>query len=147
MLEKGIHPLKIASGFDKAADMVANHLETLIEKDYKASNENLLKIAMTSLSSKVVAQSKKKLAQIAVDAVLSVADLERRDVNFDLIKIVSKTGESIDKTELIKGIALDKELSHPQMEKTLKNAKIAILTCPFEPPKPKTKYQLNITSA
>lgn len=33
------------------------------------------------------------------------------------------------------------------MEKSLKNAKIAILTCPFEPPKPKTKYQLNISSA
>ena len=28
----------------------------------------------------------------------------------------------------------------------LKDAKIAILTCPFEPPKPKTKYGLHITS-
>lgn len=113
LLEKGIHPLKIASGFDKAADMVVNHLDNLIEKDYKPTNENLLKLAMTSLSSKVVAQYKKKLGQMAVEAVLAVADLERRDVNFDLIKIVSKTGESIEKSELIKGIVLDKDLSHP----------------------------------
>ncbi len=33
------------------------------------------------------------------------------------------------------------------MEKKINNAKVAIVTCPFEPPKPKTKYNLNITSA
>uniref|UniRef100_A0A0K0DK22 T-complex protein 1 subunit epsilon n=1 Tax=Angiostrongylus cantonensis TaxID=6313 RepID=A0A0K0DK22_ANGCA len=38
-------------------------------------------------------------------------------------------------------------MSHPQMPKELKNVKVAILTCPFEPPKPKTKHKLDITSA
>ena len=28
----------------------------------------------------------------------------------------------------------------------IRDAKIAILTCPFEPPKPKTKYGLSVTS-
>lgn len=28
----------------------------------------------------------------------------------------------------------------------VKDAKIAILTCPFEPPKPKTKHKLDVTS-
>merc|ERR1712166_1258530 len=37
--------------------------------------------------------------------------------------------------------------SHPQMPKDVKNAKLCILTCPFEPPKPKTKHKLNIASA
>lgn len=87
------------------------------------------------------------MAEIAVDAVLSVADLERKDVNFDLIKIVGKPGRSIEDSELIQGILIDKEFSHPQMEKSISNAKVAILTCPFEPPKPKTKYNLNITNA
>lgn len=36
-------------------------------------------------------------------------------------------------------------MSHPQMPKELKNVKIAILTCPFEPPKPKTKHKLDVT--
>ncbi len=38
------------------------------------------------------------------------------------------------------------EMSHPQMPKTVENAKLCILTCPFEPPKPKTKHKLDITS-
>lgn len=78
---------------------------------------------------------------------MKVADLERRDVNFDLIKIIGKPGRSLAESSLIEGILIDKEFSHPQMEKVITNAKVAILTCPFEPPKPKTKYNLNITNA
>merc|ERR1712012_795832 len=37
-------------------------------------------------------------------------------------------------------------MSHPQMPKNIKDAKLAILTCPFEPPKPKTKHKLDVTS-
>merc|ERR1711963_556679 len=38
------------------------------------------------------------------------------------------------------------DFSHPQMPKELKDVKLAILTCPFEPPKPKTKHKLDVTS-
>lgn len=43
---------------------------------------------------------------------------------------------------LVKGIVLDKDMSHPQMPKELKDVKMAIVTCPFEPPKPKTKHKV-----
>lgn len=52
----------------------------------------------------------------------------------------------LQETELIRGIVVDKEISHPQMAKEIRDARIAILTCPFEPPKPKTKHKLDITS-
>ena len=99
---------------------------------------------MTALGSKVVSKHKRQLAEIAVKAVLSVADMERRDVNFDLIKVVGKTGGCLEDTSFIDGIVIDKDFSHPQMEKEVHDAKIAILTCPFEPPKLKTKHNLEI---
>merc|ERR1712100_815631 len=34
--------------------------------------------------------------------------------------------------------------SHPQMVKEIKDAKLCVLTCPFEPPKPKTKHKLEL---
>jgi T-complex protein 1 subunit epsilon len=43
-------------------------------------------------------------------------------------------------------VIIDKDFSHPQMPHEVRDAKIAILTCPFEPPKPKTKHKLDITS-
>ena len=103
-------------------------------------------IACTTLSSKIINVYKRKMAQIAVDAVLSVADLENHDVNFDMIKMEGKPGGRLEETELIRGIVIDKEFSHPQMPKEIIDAKICILTCPFEPPKPKTKHKLDITS-
>lgn len=44
---------------------------------------------MTTLSSKIINVHKKKMAQIAVDAVMAVANLDRNDVNFDMIKVRS----------------------------------------------------------
>jgi len=41
----------------------------------------------------------------------------------------------------------NEDISHPQMTKEIENAKIAILTCPFEPPKPKTKHKIDIDTA
>ncbi|KAJ8985390.1 hypothetical protein NQ317_007547 [Molorchus minor] len=86
------------------------------------------------------------MAKIAVDAVLAVTDLEHQDVNFELIKVEGKVGGRLEDTTLVKGVVIDKTMSHPQMPKELRNAKIAILTCPFEPPKPKTKHKLDVTS-
>lgn len=147
LLDKGVHPLKIASGFEKAADLLNLHLESLIVPGKTNGKEDLEKAARTALGSKVVSKYRAQLAELTVAAVLQVADEQRRDVNFDLIKIVGKTGRGIEDTELISGIIMDKEFSHPQMDKVVKNAKIAILTCPFEPPKPKTKYNLNVATA
>jgi T-complex protein 1 subunit epsilon len=79
-----------------------------------------------------------------VRAVLAVADLERKDVNLDLIKVEGKVGGKLEDTELVYGILIDKDMSHPQMPKRIEDAKIAILTCPFEPPKPKTKHKVDI---
>jgi T-complex protein 1 subunit epsilon len=67
-----------------------------------------------------VKRCKRKLAEIAVKAVLSVADLERKDVNLDLIKLEGKVGGTLEDTELINGIVIDKEFSHPQMPKEIK---------------------------
>ena len=147
LLDKGLHPLKIASGFDMAADKVIEHLETLREKRDFISREDLITAAKVALSSKVVSSCKDHLSQVAVDAILSVADMDRKEVNLELIKIIGKTGRSLQETQLIQGIIIDKEFSHPQMNKVVTNAKIAIVTCPFEAPKPKTKYNLNITNA
>ena len=57
------------------------------------------------------------MAEIAVDAVLSVADLERKDVDFELIKMEGKEGGKLEDTMLVKGVVVDKDMSHPQMPK------------------------------
>jgi len=148
LLDRGIHPIRIADGYERACNIAVQHLEKVsdvIEFD-KDHTENLFKTAKTSLGSKIVSKCHDQFAKMAVDAVLSVADLERKDVDFELIKIDGKLGGSLIDSRLVYGVIIDKDMSHPQMPKEIKDAKIAILTCPFEPPKPKTKHKLDITS-
>lgn len=59
----------------------------------------------------------RKMAEIAVDAVMAVADMERRDVDFELVKMEGKVGGKLEDTMLIKGVLVDKDMSHPQMPK------------------------------
>jgi len=148
LLDRGLHPVRISEGFEKAAEVAYKHLETIADtvKFSKEDTTPLVDTAMTTLSSKIINVYKRKMAQIAVDAVLSVADLENKDVNFDMIKMEGKPGGRLEETELVRGIVIDKEMSHPQMTKEINDAKICILTCPFEPPKPKTKHKLDISS-
>jgi len=149
LLEKGLHPMRIAEGFDIAAEICCNRLEEIADTiDFDgADHERLTEVAMTTLSSKIVNRYKRQMAEIATQAVLAVADIERKDVNFDLIKIFGKAGGKLEDTKLVRGIVLDKNFSHAQMDKEVRDAKICILTCPFEPPKPKTKHKVDITSA
>ncbi len=62
LLEKGLHPLKIASGFDKAADIVIEHLETLKEKREFITRDDLIAASKIALSSKVVSSCKDYLS-------------------------------------------------------------------------------------
>ena len=148
LLDKGIHPIRIADGFEKACEMAVAHLGDIADKiEFTKTNyDSLLRVAETSLGSKIVSKCHAQFARIAVEAVLAVADLARHDVDFDLIKVDGKVGGELADTVLVHGVVVDKDMSHPQMPKEIVNAKIAILTCPFEPPKPKTKHSLEISS-
>jgi T-complex protein 1 subunit epsilon len=154
LLDKGIHPSRISEGFECAADLciprlkeIATTLDISPNADGRdAPNPELIKTAMTTLNSKIVSRMKKPLAEMCAKAVLAVADLERKDVNLDLIKLDGKVGGKLEDTCLFDGIVIDKDFSHPQMPRRVDDAKICVLTCPFEPPKPKTKHKLDIDS-
>jgi T-complex protein 1 subunit epsilon len=148
LLDRGIHPMRVAEGYDKACEVAVKRLGEISDTFHYSLEEKeaLVEVAMTTLSSKIVNRSHRPMAEIAVDAVLAVADIERKDVNLDLIKMDGKVGGRLEDTKLVRGIVIDKDMSHPQMVKDIKDAKLCVLTCPFEPPKPKTKHKLELES-
>ncbi|KAG5365927.1 T-complex protein 1 subunit epsilon [Yarrowia sp. B02] len=148
LIEKGIHPIRIANGFDQASKVAVERLEQIADTVpvSEGDKSTLIKAAKTSLGSKIVSKAHDLFTNIAVDAVLAVADLDRKDVDFELIKVDGKVGGALEDTKFVRGVVLDKDMSHPQMPRDITDVKIAILTCPFEPPKPKTKHKLDISS-
>jgi len=134
LLEQDIHPTVITRGYRmakfkalKILDEIASGIEL---KDEKA----LEQIANTAITGKSAEKASKELSQIAVAAVKKVAETSEGKTNIDTdnIKLEKKPGASMNETQLIEGIVIDKEVVHAGMPKTIENAKIALIDSALE---------------
>ncbi|MEM2915045.1 MAG: thermosome subunit beta [Candidatus Bathyarchaeia archaeon] len=148
LLNKNVHPTVIIDGYRKAAEKTLETLEKIAISVSPKDKDHLKKIAMTSMITKLISENREALADIAVDAVLHVAQKvgDGYRVDLDDIMVEKKPGESITETKLIKGIVLDKEVVHPGMPKRVENAKIALLDCALEVEKTEFDAKINIES-
>jgi thermosome len=146
LLEQGIHPSLIVSGYGKAADKAISVLEKVALLVDMEDRETLLNLANTSMRSKSVASAREHLSNIVVDAIKQI--VEKRDgtilADVDNVQIVKKEGKSLEETELIRGIIVDKEVIHDAMPKKIKNAKIALVNVPLEIEKTEIDAEIRI---
>lgn len=145
LLEKKIHVSSLIQGYKLASKEAIRILDTLgVTVDIK-DKEVLKNIAMTSLNSKAVSGHREHLANLAVDAVLTVLDNGKADLNN--ITITQKQGKMVTDSKIIKGVILDKEVVHSSMPKSISEAKIALLDIPMEVKKTEFDAKLRITDA
>ncbi|MCW3977866.1 MAG: thermosome subunit beta [Candidatus Bathyarchaeota archaeon] len=148
LINKGVHPTVIVEGYIKAADKALKTLENIAISVKPEDKAFLKKVAATSMASKLVSANKEQLADIAVGAILSVAQKagESYLVDLDDIMIEKKPGESLTETRLIEGLVLDKEVVHSGMPKRVEKAQIALLESALEIKKTEFDAKINIDS-
>ncbi len=148
LLDEEIHPTIVTEEFEKALEQALKVVDEIAESVNPLDKEVLKKVAITSLSSKAVAEYKEFLADLVVNAALQVVEEKdgKYEFKLDNVKIEKKKGESLEETELVKGIVLDKEVVHPSMPRKVVDAKIALLNAPLEVEKPEWTAKINITS-
>jgi thermosome len=146
LIDKGVHPTVIVEGYIKAADKALETLENIAISVKPKDKAFLKKVAATSMASKLVSANKEQLADIAVGAILSVAQKagENYLVDLDDIMVEKKPGESMSETRLIEGLVLDKEVVHSGMPKRVEKAKIALLESALEIKKTEFDAKINI---
>ena len=147
LLEQNVHPTIISGGYRLAADKAREILEKMSMNVRINDKEMLKQIGCTSMISKSVSASRGLLANVAVKAVTAIAEKEdgRYIADIDNIQIVKKQGGSIDDTEMIEGIILDKERVHSGMPKRIENGKIALVDSAFEVKKTEIDAKIQIT--
>jgi len=146
LIDKNVHPTVIIDGYRRAADKALETLEKIAIPVRPKDKKFLKKVAMTSMASKLVAENREQLAEIASEAILHVAEKVGEEYRADLddIMVEKKPGESVTDTKLIKGIVLDKEVAHPGMPKRVEKAKIALLDTALEVKKTEFDAKINI---
>jgi thermosome len=148
LLDQNIHPTIIISGYKKASDEALEVLEKLgIPVDID-DEKKLFDVALVSLETKGITGAREHFAKLAVKAVKQVAETTDGKVkaDIDLIKVLKKQGKSLDETEFVKGMVIDKEAANPQMPKLVENAKIALLNAKLEIEKTEFDAKINIES-
>jgi len=147
LLEKDVHSTVIIDGYEAAS---AKALELLVElaKVIKPDDrESLIKIAKTSMQSKLVSEDSVSLSKLVVDAILKIVEIDddKHSVDLDNLKVEKKAGGSIDDTSLINGIVLDKEIVHSGMPTKVEKAKIALVNTALEVEKTEMSAEIRIS--
>ncbi len=148
LINQDVHPTIIVDGYRKAAKKAKQFLQDISDVVTPNDKSILLKIAKTSMQTKLVRKNSSELAELVVKAVLAVAerDGDNFTVDDDDIKVEKKAGGSIKDCKIIQGIVLDKEIVHGGMPKEIKDAKIALINSALEINKTETDAKINITN-
>jgi thermosome len=147
LLNKDVHASTIIDGYQAASDKVLEIYSDLAKKIQPDDRASLLKIAVTSMQSKLISEDSDSLSKIIVDAILSITTKKGDDYFVDLenIKVEKKAGGSIDDTQIVKGIVLDKEIVHSGMPTKIEKAKIALVNSALEIEKTELSSEIRIT--
>ncbi|KAK4336911.1 hypothetical protein RND71_044023 [Anisodus tanguticus] len=147
LLNKGIHPTAISESFQEIAKKCVEHLEKNLAIPINLNEtEEMIKVASTSLNSKIVSQYSNTLAPLAVQAVMKIKD-NYQDNNVDLrdIKVVKKLGGTLEDTELINGLCLPHRFVNDVGTKKIEKAKIGLIQFCISPPKTDMDNQVVIS--
>jgi thermosome len=146
LLDMKIHPTVIIKGYKLAADEAEKILNEVSIKISHAQEDVLKYVAMTAMTGKGAETEKEKLADIVVRAIKKIYDSEKKQINLEDVKIEKNKGQSIENSELIDGIILDKERVSIEMPSRVENAKIALIDSSLELKNPEGDAKISISS-
>jgi len=147
LLEKNVHSTVIIDGYQAASEKALELLAKLAKTVKPDDRESLIKIAKTSMQSKLVSEDSAPLSKLVVDSILKIAekDGDKHSVDLDNLKVEKKAGGSIDDTSLINGIVLDKEIVHSGMPTKAEQAKIVLVNAALEVEKTEMSAEIRIS--
>jgi len=146
LLDQEVHPTVIAKGYRLASDKALLILNKLGNPILPRDSVLLRKVAMTAMTGKGAESSKEMLADLVIDAVKKVGNDDKGfKAESNDIKIETNVGGSIEDSELIDGIVLDKERSHVEMPVEVENAKVALLDVALEVKSTETDAKISIS--
>jgi len=149
LVKQGVHPSVVAVGFGKASNIALNDARTLatrIRLQDDALLRNVVKsVIMTSTGDDTAIDL---LADIAIKVARSIA--EKRETKYffdtDRISIIKKVGGTLSDSKLIEGVLVEKEVQHPNMPKSIRDARVALVDFSLEIKKTEISAEIELNS-
>jgi len=146
LIDKEVHPVVIVEGYSRAAEKAQEILEKIAEKVDPSAKTDLLKVATTSMLTKLVNEDAPHLASVVVESIMLTSEKGEKEFKADIdnVKVEKKPGGAITDTQLIRGMVLDKEVVHSGMPRRVEEAKIALVNSALEIEKTEFSAEIRI---
>ena len=148
LLDLNVHSTIIANGYRIAAVEARRILEGMSIQVTEDDEDTLVKIAETALTGKGVGSAKDIIAPLVVRAVRSIAETDasgKKTVDIKDVMMERRVEGSVDDTELVEGLIVDRSRTHQSMPTRVDNAKIAILATPIDVRSMEFKSEISLT--
>lgn len=134
-LEKQIHPTVIIQGFFRALDDLTELLDKFATKLDLSKKAEMIKVIQSCIGTKFVSRWGDLMCNLALDAVQTVSldDNGRKEIDIKRYARVEKIpGGEIEESCVLRGVMLNKDITHPKMRRRIENPRILLLDCPLE---------------
>ncbi len=145
LIENKVHPTVIIKGFRLAADKAIEICESMAVSVGIDNKEMLEKVARTSITGKASEKYQNMIAKLCVDAVLAV--FERGTADLKRVILAKDIGRTIEETEFVNGIVIDKIALEKDLPLKIENPRIALIDTPMETGKTANKAKLQVRTA
>lgn len=136
-LERDIHPVVIISAYNKALKEALAIIQRISKPIDTSNDDEMLALIKTSIGTKFVMRWSDLMCKLALEAVRTVAQEDEggatKSVDIKRYARVEKIpGGEIEQSRVLNGIMLNKDITHPNMRRRIKNPRIVLLDCPLE---------------
>ncbi|XP_054739350.1 T-complex protein 1 subunit gamma [Anastrepha obliqua] len=147
-LQQQIHPTVIIRAYREALEDIIKHLQTDLSVPLDVNNKNkMAEVVKACVGTKFIGKWSDLAVKIALDAVETVALNENGRLEVDIkryAKVEKIPGGSIDESCVLKGVMINKDVTHPKMRRYIENPRILLLDCSLEYKKGESQTNVEI---
>jgi len=149
-LERDIHPTVIVSAYFKALDDLNTMAQSMSVPINMEDNADLTKIVDSCIGTKFASKWGRLIVDLAVKAVRTVYRKEGDNIEIDTkryAKVEKIPGGMLEECEVLDGVMFNKDITHPDMRRSIKNPRVVLLDCPLEYKKGESMTAMEFTDA
>lgn len=147
-IEKNIHPVIIIQALKQALSDALEIIHQVSVKVDLENEESMIKLIKSSIGTKYINKWSQKMCELSLKAVRTVTieqgDYKEIDIK-RYVRIEKIPGGEITDSEVLDGILLNKDVTHPKMKRNIENPRIILLDCPLEYKKGESQTNIEIT--
>lgn len=148
-LQQQMHPTIIISAYRQALEEACKLLKEKVAVPIDINNkEEMIRIIKSCIGTKFISKWSDMACRIALEAVQAVSMEENGRKEIDIkryAKIEKIPGGSMEESEVLKGVMMNKDVVHSRMSRRIENPRILLLDCNLEYKKGESQTALEFT--